>query len=805
MSSPSLQSSLTQYEQLVKKQLSFTEDDDTEAVNSHADREEGVFDKPLTEERQQGMRAVQSTLERLDSKHGVLERPASAECVRYASDENDFLKRTMSDSIRRSANKVSDSGSDLEELTPASTDTSSEPRRSRQSSLKSDTEERRNGLPSRIPQADPVKPQVKTPLTTKRTVPVSPYKAKTQEPLKVRNQDQDVSQDSPEKAPSLRQLLIESKAETSDLRHQLELLAAENHRLKTEQGLPSGRTTPSETSHVHSKLADTERRCDTLLKEKENMATELWKLRQQVEDLLTSKSEFGSEPGDGTGSQSAASAIKERRIGGNVSNLEQQIDDMQSQILDLQEASETSSAEVLRLDQENQMLTAHIKRLTADREEDTEAERELLQQQIHEMKKQQERQTEDEMLHLKSEMARLRIDLKATQEKADILQEENVKLRDSLREAKSVSRMRGSSNNMTESLGERQENRRSKDVAWEEISSLKQKIREFSSRNPAGSPSSIRTLEKKTSPLSAVLTSPTNYDRIGNRPVYGSKDSPLGKSAYSPPSRRNDNYRPSYQPSNHSSDDRPPSPSGRSDISDSTTALMAGYETYRPLSRSGIARFTPTYRCFSSATISRLSASRKLEDDRTSECTMDILNEATFNSQAFGAYDVNDVTTERVDVRRESIGPSNHIRRGSVGSSSMQSESTQERLAIPPSFGLRSVLVPVLPTQHNIKQEIVVNRSGLSTVGRRPFAPRSPADLTIGDIAKFTKPDGRICRGTVKFIGHLHDKNETYIGLELEHQEGRHDGLYEGVRYFDCKPNRGAFITFNKVIMVWGS
>lgn len=92
-----------------------------------------------------------------------------------------------------------------------------------------------------------------------------------------------------------------------------------------------------------------------------------------------------------------------------------------------------------------------------------------------------------------------------------------------------------------------------------------------------------------------------------------------------------------------------------------------------------------------------------------------------------------------------------------------------ERLAPPASYGLRSVLLPVLPTQHN-KHGLVPARSLLSTAGRRPFAPRSPADLAMGDIAKFTKPDGRICRGTVKFVGHLHDKNETYIGLELEYQ-----------------------------------
>ena len=58
----------------------------------------------------------------------------------------------MSDSIRRSTARVADSGSDGEEITPASTDTSSEPPRSRQGSTRSDTSasaEQRNGLPSK--------------------------------------------------------------------------------------------------------------------------------------------------------------------------------------------------------------------------------------------------------------------------------------------------------------------------------------------------------------------------------------------------------------------------------------------------------------------------------------------------------------------------------------------------------------------------------------------------------------------------------------------------------------------------------
>lgn len=52
-----------------------------------------MFDKPLTEGQQLGMRAVQNTLEKLDSKHGVLQRHASAECVRDGGDDSEYLKR----------------------------------------------------------------------------------------------------------------------------------------------------------------------------------------------------------------------------------------------------------------------------------------------------------------------------------------------------------------------------------------------------------------------------------------------------------------------------------------------------------------------------------------------------------------------------------------------------------------------------------------------------------------------------------------------------------------------------------------
>ena len=51
---------------------------------------------------------------------------------------------------------------------------------------------------------------------------------------------------------------------------------------------------------------------------------------------------------------------------------------------------------------------------------------------------------------------------------------------------------------------------------------------------------------------------------------------------------------------------------------------------------------------------------------------------------------------------------------------------------------------------------------------RRAFAPRSPADLKLGYSIKFTRPGGRLSRGTVKYIGHLPTRNEIFIGVELD-------------------------------------
>ncbi|XP_073184118.1 uncharacterized protein [Lepidochelys kempii] len=87
---------------------------------------------------------------------------------------------------------------------------------------------------------------------------------------------------------------------------------------------------------------------------------------------------------------------------------------------------------------------------------------------------------------------------------------------------------------------------------------------------------------------------------------------------------------------------------------------------------------------------------------------------------------------------------------------------------------------------------------------RRPFAPRSVTDLTVGNVVKFSRPAGKISKGTIKYLGHLLGREDVYLGVELEgSEEGKHDGTFQGTRYYFCKPNKGVFVNFSKIIMAW--
>lgn len=53
---------------------------------------------------------------------------------------------------------------------------------------------------------------------------------------------------------------------------------------------------------------------------------------------------------------------------------------------------------------------------------------------------------------------------------------------------------------------------------------------------------------------------------------------------------------------------------------------------------------------------------------------------------------------------------------------------------------------------------------------KRPFAPRSPTEVNVGDVVKFLRQGGKISKGHVKYVGRLPGKNDAYLGVELQHE-----------------------------------
>ena len=85
-----------------------------------------------------------------------------------------------------------------------------------------------------------------------------------------------------------------------------------------------------------------------------------------------------------------------------------------------------------------------------------------------------------------------------------------------------------------------------------------------------------------------------------------------------------------------------------------------------------------------------------------------------------------------------------------------------------------------------------------------PFAPDTPQQIEIGMTVLVSRNRGKLSRGVVKFIGCIPDKkHQVCVGLELHDADGKHDGKFNGHRYFKCPPNRGLFVLFEKIVMAY--
>lgn len=75
--------------------------------------------------------------------------------------------------------------------------------------------------------------------------------------------------------------------------------------------------------------------------------------------------------------------------------------------------------------------------------------------------------------------------------------------------------------------------------------------------------------------------------------------------------------------------------------------------------------------------------------------------------------------------------------------------------------------------------------------------------LQIGErVSIGTKSNQEVHLGTVRFVGALQGKDGTWAGVEWDDPcRGKHDGSFEGVRYFHCgqKPPSASFLNASKV------
>nr|GAT56625.1 predicted protein [Mycena chlorophos] len=112
--------------------------------------------------------------------------------------------------------------------------------------------------------------------------------------------------------------------------------------------------------------------------------------------------------------------------------------------------------------------------------------------------------------------------------------------------------------------------------------------------------------------------------------------------------------------------------------------------------------------------------------------------------------------------------------------------------------------------QYASRTDTVLAYKQRNKVGR--FAPKSEADEAPVEDVKI--PVGSRCeiesnepglskRGTVRFVGptQFGTGGGVWVGVEYDEPMGKNDGSVNGVRYFTCLPNYGAFVRPAKVVV----
>jgi len=72
-------------------------------------------------------------------------------------------------------------------------------------------------------------------------------------------------------------------------------------------------------------------------------------------------------------------------------------------------------------------------------------------------------------------------------------------------------------------------------------------------------------------------------------------------------------------------------------------------------------------------------------------------------------------------------------------------------------------------------------------------------NIHIGSEVDVSRSDGEILKGKVRWKGSIANRKGNWIGVELDTPDGKHDGILNRRRYFQCKAYRGIFVRPSQV------
>lgn len=69
-----------------------------------------------------------------------------------------------------------------------------------------------------------------------------------------------------------------------------------------------------------------------------------------------------------------------------------------------------------------------------------------------------------------------------------------------------------------------------------------------------------------------------------------------------------------------------------------------------------------------------------------------------------------------------------------------------------------------------------------------------PPHITVGQRVSVQVADQPSKPGTIAYVGPVHFKPGTWVGVVYDEAVGKNDGSIDGHRYFHCEQGRGGFV-----------